>query len=389
MKRLSIYVLSLVLLFNLSACADKPTETSVAPITTPEEVFEPAQITQPQPPPPPPPPPQPEVSSLTIAAIGDILLHEPVYRAAKTAAGYNFDPMFQNIAPILSKPDFLIANQESLPGGTQLGLSSYPTFNSPQEIVDAELKAGVDFIAEANNHVLDKGSAGVLSAIQFYRSKNIPYSGMYDSPEDQNTLRIQTINGVKVGVITYTYGTNGIPVPKGKEYLVNLIDKDKMKIEIDRLKPEADVIVAVMHWGNEYQRQPDQTQRDLAQFLADNGVQIIFGSHPHVLQPIEWITSSTTGEQTLCVYSLGNFISNQQANYKDIGGMAQVQVTLTKTGDQKKVTLGQVEFFPTYVSRKGSSKYLIVPMNAAPANGLSSPTETDIMNFMIGNLVQQ
>ena len=324
-------------------------------------------------------------STATVAAIGDILLHEPVYRSAATAIGYDFKPMFSEVKEMLIKPDFLIANQESMPGGSELGLSSYPIFNSPHEIVDNLIDTGVDLFSQANNHTLDKGSKGIESAINYYEQKNVPYVGMYKNIEDQSKLRIFEVNGIKLGVMAYTYGTNGIPVPEGKEYLVNLIDREKMKAEIDRLKTTSDIVIAVVHWGNEYQREPHVSQKELAQFMADNGVNIIFGSHPHVLQPMEWVTSST-GEKTLCVYSLGNFISNQKNNYKDIGGMAEVKITKIQTGKNIRFTYDDVRFYPTYVSKGNPIKYDIVPMETAPAFGLVSPTKDDILHFMMATV---
>lgn len=324
-------------------------------------------------------------STVTIAAIGDVLLHDSVYNAAATAVGYDFKPMFSLVKETLSKPDFLIANLESMPGGTELGLSNFPTFNSPHEIVDALMDSGVDLFSQANNHTLDKGTRGIESAINYYEQKNIPYVGMYKSQEDQAKLRVFEVNGVKLGVMAYTYGTNGIPIPQGEDYLVNLINRDKMKAEIDRLKQVSDIIIAVVHWGNEYQREPNETQKDLAQFLSDNGVTIIFGSHPHVLQPMEWVTSAA-GEKTLCVYSLGNFISAQRNDYKDIGGMAEVKITKIQTGNNVRFTFDDVRFYPTYVSKNKPLKYSVVPMESAPSFGLTSPTNDDILHFMMANV---
>lgn len=324
-------------------------------------------------------------STASVAAIGDVLLHDSVYNAAATPTGYDFKPMFSLIKDMLSKPDFLIANQESMPGGTELGLSNYPMFNSPHEIVDALIDSGVDLFSQANNHTLDKGTRGIESAINYYEQKKVPYVGMYKSPEDQANLRVFEVNGIKLGVMANTYGTNGIPIPQGKDYLVNLIDREKMKTEIDRLKSVSDIIIAVVHWGNEYQRAPHVSQKELAQFLSDNGVNIIFGSHPHVLQPIEWVTSAT-GLNTLCVYSLGNFISAQRNEYKDIGGMAEVKITKTQTGKNVSISYEEVNFYPTYVSRYKPTKYSVVPMETAPVYGLPSPTNDEILNFMMANI---
>lgn len=151
-----------------------------------------------------------------IGAIGDILIHDWVYDDARTQSGYDFKPMFQPVKAMLQKPDLLIANQESIPGGEKLGISSYPAFNSPYEIVDAIMDAGVDLVSTANNHALDKGEKGILSSISYYENKQLPYVGTFKDVNDQQKIRVQSVNGIKIAVLAYTYGTNGIPVPDGK-----------------------------------------------------------------------------------------------------------------------------------------------------------------------------
>lgn len=331
-------------------------------------------------------PPEPVTYTATIASIGDVLIHDRVYVEAVTPEGtYDFMPMLEEVKTMLSAPDFLIANQESMPGGTELGLSGYPCFNTPHEITDALIECGVDLFSQANNHTLDKGEEGIQSAIAYYESKGVPYVGMYKSPEDQATPRVFDVNGISIGVMSYTYGTNGIPVPEGQAYLVNTIDLEKMKAEAEILSEEADVVVAVVHWGNEYETVPSAEQQELAQYLADCGVDIIFGSHPHVLQPIEWVTAAD-GTPTLCVYSLGNFISGQTGDYKDIGGM--VEVTISKTVDEEMTTIEftDVEFYPTHVTMNGPTPYMVVPMEDAPAYGFSSPTKDEVYQFVMGGV---
>ena len=150
--------------------------------------------------------------------------------------------------------------------------------------------------------------------------------GSFLDEQDRQKLRIINKNGIKLAFLSYTYGTNGIPVPTGKDFLVNLINRETMKEEIHQAKKEADVVVMSIHWGNEYQRIPTTEQKDLASFLANEGVDIIFGSHPHVLQPMEWIQTND-GRKTFVIYSLGNFISGQYNDYKDIGGLATIDIT--------------------------------------------------------------
>jgi poly-gamma-glutamate capsule biosynthesis protein CapA/YwtB (metallophosphatase superfamily) len=264
----------------------------------------------------------------------------------------------------------LLANQETLLGGMEIGLSSYPMFNSPVEIRDALLDSGVDIVSNANNHSLDKSERGALASIRNMEAAGLPYVGSFKDDSDKKKLRILNKNGVKVSYLSYTYGTNGIPVPLGKDHLVNLIDREAMKAEIGRARTESDVVVMSIHWGNEYQRFPDENQKEFAQFLMDEGVDIIFGHHPHVLQPMEWLIAAD-GRQGLVVYSFGNFLSGQMWDYKDIGGLATVQVTKRITSGGTEITLAKPEFFPTFVSSSGQSNYQVVPLKEAGKFGLA------------------
>ena len=307
----------------------------------------------------------------TIGAIGDILIHDRVYNDAKTDNGYDFKPMISEVKALLQKPDVLLANQETLLGGVEIGLSSYPSFNSPQEVGDAFIDAGVDIVSTANNHTLDRGEKAILSQIDYLNRVGLPYVGSFKDPSDQQTLRVINKNGIKLAFLSYTYGTNGIPVPQGKDHLVNLIDQEKMKMEIHRAKKEADVVIMSIHWGNEYQRFPSDQQKTLAQFLVNEGADIIFGHHPHVLQPIEWLTDQN-GRPALVVYSLGNFLSGQMWDYKDIGGLATIDITKEVTKSGVIIELKNPTFSPTFVANQGLQNYQVVPLQNAGVVGLEN-----------------
>ncbi|MEH7274220.1 CapA family protein [Neobacillus vireti] len=308
---------------------------------------------------------------LTIGAIGDILIHDTVYQDAFNGAQYDFNPIFANVKGILESPDILTANQESMLGGVGIGVSSYPMFNSPHEVADALVNTGVDIVSLANNHTLDKGERGIVSATDYLNSVGLPHVGSSLNEADRQQLRIITKNGIKIAFLSYTYGTNGIPIPEGKDFLVNLINRDIMSDEIGRAKKEADVVVMSIHWGNEYQRIPTNEQKDLAHFLANEGVDIIFGSHPHVLQPMEWIQTED-GRKSFVIYSLGNFISGQVRDYKDIGGMATVEITKQVTESGKTIELTNPAFYPTFVSSQRSRNYQVVPLENAGSFGLQN-----------------
>ncbi|MFE8699317.1 CapA family protein [Cytobacillus sp. FJAT-54145] len=326
-------------------------------------------------------------STITLGAIGDILIHDWVYNDAKTNHGYDFKPMFKHVKDMLEQPDILLANQETILGGDEIGISSYPMFNSPQEVGDALVDAGVDIVSTANNHSLDKGEKGLLTSLSYMDKIGLPYVGTYTSPEEQQTLTILSNNGINIAYLSYTYGTNGIPVPQGKDHLVNLINQEKMKDEIHRAKEKADVIVMSLHWGNEYQLFPTDGQKELGHFLINEGVDILFGHHPHVLQPMEWVKTAD-GRESLIVYSLGNFLSGQMWDYKDIGGMATIEVTKTINEDGRKVKLANPEFYPTYVSNQNLQNYRVVPLQDAEPYGLKNAVAKydEIMSHMTKEL---
>ncbi|MEC1374254.1 CapA family protein [Heyndrickxia oleronia] len=323
-------------------------------------------------------------TSAVIGAIGDILIHDWVYDDARTQSGYDFKPMFQPVKAMLQKPDLLIANQESIPGGEKLGISSYPAFNSPYEIVDAIMDAGVDLVSTANNHALDKGEKGILSSISYYENKQLPYVGTFKDVNDQQKIRVQSVNGIKIAVLAYTYGTNGIPVPDGKDYLVNLINKDTILFELKRARQVADLVILNLHWGIEYNRQPNEDQKMLAKLFTDGGADIILGHHPHVLQPVEKF-HTRDGRDAYVIYSLGNFISGQMWDYKDIGGMIEFKVSKNILKNEKQIKIEDRQFHPTYVANQNLRQYRVYPLQEAYEKGLINHTYDEIINYMMSN----
>jgi poly-gamma-glutamate capsule biosynthesis protein CapA/YwtB (metallophosphatase superfamily) len=309
--------------------------------------------------------------SIHLSAIGDVLIHDRVYEDAKVNNGYDFKPMLSQVKYLLQKPEITIANQESMAGGAEIGLSSYPCFNSPHEIADALKDAGIDIISIANNHSIDRGEKGILSATDYYQKINLPYEGAFRSEQDKEQVRILTKNGIKIGFLAYTYGTNGIPIPAGKNYLVNLIDEGKMKKDIEQVKSLSDVVVVSMHWGNEYQRYPTNIQKELAVKLANDGADLIIGHHPHVLQPMEWITRED-GKKTFVAYSLGNFLSGQVRDYKDIGGVLDIEIVKESKDNKVNITLQNPLFTPTYVSSLHQHQYEVIPLANAATVGLQN-----------------
>ncbi|QFK71355.1 CapA family protein [Pradoshia sp. D12] len=322
-------------------------------------------------------------STAEIGAIGDILLHDKVYEDADTGSGYDFSDMFAPVKDMLSNPDFTIANQESIAAGSDLGLSGYPTFNSPYEISDTLKDVGIDLVTLANNHSLDKGEKGILRAIEYYNKIDMPYVGIHKNEEDAKQDRIMNVNGINIGFLSYTYGTNGIPIPDGKDYLVNYLDGKKVSQDIKDLRDKVDLILINAHWGLEYQRNPSDEQRKMAKLMSNAGADIIIGHHPHVLQPIEWIESNQ--KKTLVVYSLGNFISAQKNNYKDIGGMVTISVRKEWSTKGTETEVTNVNFSPTYVTNQNDRDYRINTFGSEDVFGQEKIDKEKLTDFMLSH----
>lgn len=301
-----------------------------------------------------------DVREITLSAIGDILIHDRVYDVAEKDEGYDFSPMLKNVEPYLNETDITFANQESVIGGEEVGLSSYPAFNSPTEIGDTLKEDGVDIVSMANNHALDRGEEAIQSAIHHWEDIGMMYTGANKDEDDQSHIRVvETDTGMDVAFLAYTYGTNGIEVPDGKDYLVNYIDKEQIKQDIEEARHEADVVALSLHFGEEYERMPNEEQEDLVQFAADHGVDLVLGHHPHVLQPPEWIDGKD-GNKMFAIYSLGNFLSGQDKPHTQVGGILQLTIRQTIEDDESTIDVKDPSFMPTYVDI--DDDYRVFPM---------------------------
>ncbi|WP_100011722.1 CapA family protein [Lentibacillus sediminis] len=300
---------------------------------------------------------------ITLTAVGDILIHDRVYNDAAVKDGYDFLPMLERVRPFLNNTTITVANQETMIGGEEIGLSSYPSFNSPLEVGHALKDVGVDVVTIANNHTLDRGEPAIQQAIRNWEAMDMMYTGAFKNEKDSETLRIyQTDVGISVAFLAYTYGTNGIPVPDGKDYLVNLIDKEAMAQEITKAKDEADVVVLSLHFGDEYEPMPNDRQKNLAQFAADQGVDVVLGHHPHVLQPLEWVEGKN-GNKSFVAYSLGNFLSGQDEFYNQIGGVLKLTISQTTGANgEEEIEVTKPKFMPTFVDFNNESNYRVLPM---------------------------
>ena len=323
-------------------------------------------------------PEQPKVSKVNLIMVGDALIHSSVYNDANRLAGYqgyDFKPQIKYIKDITKNYDLAYYNQETILGGTALGLSNYPTFNSPQEVGDAMIDAGFNLVSLATNHTLDRGQNAVLESRKYWNKQdNVQAVGSYTSLEEKTAIETKVLekNGITYAILNYTYGTNGMPTIK--DYYVNLWPtnnynkyeayKEIVKKDIEAIRDKVDVLLVAMHWGTEYTHTPTNYERDMAKFLAANNVDIIIGTHPHVIQPVEWI------DDTIVFYSLGNFISSQYQNesgctyYKCLVGlMSSLTITKTEQGKEKSIKIDNINNELIYTYYSGWRNFEVIPFS--------------------------
>lgn len=324
---------------------------------------------------------------IRITAVGDILVHETQlasqYDAEKKK--YDFKDNFEYVKPYIEEADYAIANLETTLAGEKEKFTGFPIFNSPDEILDALIYSGFNLLSAANNHILDKGASGLIRTAKVVKNKGFDLMGIKEKAEDKSYV-VKEIKGIKFGFTNYVFETdkkgnvrtlNSLKIPNTALELFDRfnyseLEKDykKMQDRIKEMKSQgAEVIIFSMHWGNEYERKPNDHQKKIANKLADMGVDVIIGGHPHVLQPMEYIDSKVSNKKTLVLYSLGNFLSNQRREiinnkYPEDGII--VNIDFKKQG-ASGVELESVSYIPTWVYRqpiKGEKySYKIIPLN--------------------------
>ena len=281
-----------------------------------------------------------ESEQVTLLMVGDILLHVPVEKSAKREDGsYSYDVIFSETKDLIQAADLALVNQEVILGGTELGISGYPAFNAPYEVGDDLVEAGFDVICHATNHALDKGKKGVTNCLNFWKTTypDITVLGLHDNPEDP--LYIFEKDGIKVAFLNYTYGTNGISLPEDMPYAVDLLsNKSKVLADIQYAESVADFTVVCPHWGTEYRLTADASQEKWTKIFLENGVDLVLGTHPHVIEPVEQITDEETGHSMLVYYSLGNYVnwtssSGDGIANRMVGGMAQITIERGENGE--------------------------------------------------------
>lgn len=268
------------------------------------------------------------VSSVSLVAVGDNLIHNTLISAGEQEDGsLDYSSFYENIKNDISSADIAVINQETILGGSEFEYTGYPVFNSPWEIGTAAIDAGFDIFTCATNHSLDKGYAGIEQECAFFdQHPEVVHVGTNDSEEDYNSIIYYEKNSIRFAILNYTYGTNGIPIPESSPWCVNMMDKEKITADVNAAKQNADVIIVFPHWGTENSTSVSDYQREYVQLFSDLGVDIVIGTHPHVLQPVEWVENETTGKKMLVYYSLGNFISHQTSLNQLCGGMAKIKI---------------------------------------------------------------
>ena len=281
---------------------------------------------------------EPDSPEITLVMVGDILLHDPVAESGSREDGsYNFDAIFANVKDRVSEADLALVNQEVILGGSELGITGYPCFNAPYELGDSLVDTGFDVILHGTNHALDKGRKGLENCLDFWENTypDIAVLGINESAEAQEEIFIFEQDGIRVAILNYTYGTNGISMPENMPYAVNLLEEEKVIEDLKKADKEADFVIVCPHWGTEYKLVETEEQKYWADIFEENGADLVIGTHPHVIEPVEWF-----GEEgnMLVYYSLGNFVNwtsgtGEGVANRMVGGMAEVTIGPDETGD--------------------------------------------------------
>lgn len=285
-----------------------------------------------------------------------VIGEESFTEAIEGSEQYDFLPMLARIAPFTTYADVTVANLEVIAAYPDFPVAGYPQFNAPGSILEALKAIGVDLVTNATNHTLDWYAEGAISSLSNLDTMDIMYSGSYASEEDFQEARIIEKNGIELGFLSYTYGTNGIPIPYGQEYLVSLLDLNQILNEVAWLEEQVDAVVVSLHMGPEYGEYPDENQQYFFQALSDAGVKLILGGHPHVLQPLAWLNE----DKTFAIYSQASFLSGQRELENKQGGITEVTFKKDKEGE---VYVTDPKFMPIFVlGIEGEKMYETVPL---------------------------
>lgn len=281
----------------------------------------------------------------TIVMVGDVLLHTPVEESCKQPDGnYDYESLFTHTKDEISAADLALVNQEVIIGGADLGITGYPSFNADFSLCDSLAGAGFDIICHATNHAMDKGRKGLINCAKYWKENypQITVLGIHDTADTSTSCGAEPVildlPDMKIAVLNYTYGTNGIPLPDDMPYAVDLLDEEQVAADIRRAEELADFTIVCPHWGTEYRLTPDASQEKWTKVFAENGADLVLGTHPHVIEPIEWVTDEERDHEMLVYYSLGNFVNwtsgtGEGVANRMVGGMAEVTLTKNDNGE--------------------------------------------------------
>lgn len=371
---ISIAILTFVFLFAIDHffAQKPPTEDTTNYTNSESSESEPPIVVAPK-----------EDQHFTMSVIGDIMCHNSQYKDAYTSNdSYDFSYVFTDIKSYISAADIAVGNLETTFAGKVRGYSNYPTFNTPEQLAYNLNDFGIDVVSTANNHCMDKNFSGLVSTLNYLDDAGVAHMGTNATQEDQNKILIKEVNGIKIAFLAFTYGTNGISIPSDKPFAVNLIDDNLILNQLSLAKEqEPDLICVNMHWGAEYQTKQNKEQERLANLLFTNGADVILGSHPHVLQPMEKKTITLEDGSTkdcFVIYSLGNFMSGQ--TYPNTRNSVILNMSFTKSGETGKTTIDSASYIPIYMYKASSGtsqRYKVLDMEKAIQN-YESGTNTSI-----------
>ena len=305
-------------------------------------------------------------------AAGDIMTHSMIVRHAQQRDGsYDFNPYFADVAPLFSQADFVLGNLETRMAGKERGWHFYPTFNAPDSLAPAIAKAGFTLLSTANNHCMDMGAKGLIRTNQLLAQNGLLQTGTNSSAEEAERIQILEKNGVRLAVLAYTEHTNGIPVPKAKPWMVNRLNLEVMRRDIDRARQQgADFVAMFLHFGVEYSRRPSEAQKKLVMELFEHGADLVLGSHPHVAQPAQ--TLRMNGQDKAVIYSMGNFLANQLKKYTYLGAVLSVNLCVEPDGTKRLLDVEAIPTKTVKVVLDGHLSFRILPIQQVLAQGEGS-----------------
>lgn len=303
-------------------------------------------------------------ATVKLVAVGDNYIQKYMIGAGEKEEGvYDFSSFYTNVAKYVENADIACVNQETLLGGSAFEYSGAPKYNSPWEVGEALIDVGFNVFTLATNHAMDMGSAGIEKELEFFSGHpDVVHIGTAVSEDDYDNITYMNISGITFAMLNYTYGTNGISVPEDKPYLVNILDKKKVKRDVQQAREKADVVIVFPHWGTQNSQDITEQQKKYTKLFSDLGVDIVIGTNPHVLQKVEWVENEESGKKMLVYYSLGNFISHQTNLEQLLGGMA--QITVERKAGEISVTDAKLLPLVTYYEINADGyQFTVYPIN--------------------------